>query len=125
MRTQKQPRVLFGLAAAALAVSLGGAPVGLSQEMDKDEAHARALEHPSGPHNPPETLRLVGDHWTPYDPPSPESFPEGSTVHIIVPGDTLWALADHYLNDPYLWPQIWDVNQYITDSHWIYPGDRC
>lgn len=66
---------------------------------------------------------MVGDHWTPYDPPDPESFPEGSTLHIIVPGDTLWDLSGHYLSNPYLWPQIWDVNQYVRDSHWIYPGD--
>ena len=25
--------------------------------------------------------------------------------------------------NPYLWPQIWDQNRYITDAHWIYPGD--
>lgn len=70
---------------------------------------------------PPQPLRMVGDHWTPYDPPA--DFPEGSTVHIVVPGDTLWDLAEEYLGDPYLWPQIWERNPYITDSHWIYPGD--
>ncbi len=70
---------------------------------------------------PPQPLHLVGDHWTPYEPPT--EFPEGSTVHIVVPGDTLWGLATKYLNDPYLWPQIWERNPYIKDSHWIYPGD--
>lgn len=70
---------------------------------------------------PPQPLHLVGDHWTPYDPPS--EFPEGSTVHTVVPGDTLWDLAASYLGDPYLWPQLWERNPYIKDSHWIYPGD--
>ncbi len=70
---------------------------------------------------PPQPLHLVDGHWTPYDPPS--EFPEGSTVHRVVPGDTLWALAESYLGDPYLWPQIWERNPYIKDSHWIYPGD--
>lgn len=70
---------------------------------------------------PPQPLHLVGDHWTPYDPPA--DFPEGSQVHIIVPGDTLWDLAAEYLGDPYLWPQLWERNPYIRDSHWIYPGD--
>ncbi len=79
--------------------------------------------HPEGPHRPPATGKMVGDHWTPYDPPDPESFPPGSKVHIIVPGDTLWDLAEEHLQNPWLWPQIWDVNQYILDSHWIYPGD--
>ncbi len=72
--------------------------------------------------NPPPTpLKLVGDHWTPYDPPT--DLPEGAQVHTVVRGDTLWALAEQYLGDPYLWPQIWERNPYITDSHWIYPGD--
>jgi len=70
---------------------------------------------------PPQPLHFVDGHWTPYDPPS--EFPEGSTVHMVVPGDTLWALAESYLGDPYLWPQIWERNPYIKDSHWIYPGD--
>src|SRR5262245_1669520 len=72
---------------------------------------------------PPRNLKKVGDHWTPYDPPDPESFPPDATLHIIVPGDTLWDLADLVFGNPYLWPQIWNENRYILDSHWIYPGD--
>ena len=41
----------------------------------------------------------------------------------IAPGDTLWDLAEEHLGDPYFWPQIWEVNSYIGDPHWIYPGD--
>jgi hypothetical protein len=70
---------------------------------------------------PPKHLKKVGDHWTPYDPPT--SFPEGAKVYIIVQGDTLWDLSKANLGDPYLWPKIWEANQYILDAHWIYPGD--
>jgi len=70
---------------------------------------------------PPAQLHLVGDHWTAWDPPT--TFPEGAQVHIVVAGDTLWDLAAKNLGNPYLWPQIWEKNQYVLDSHWIYPGD--
>lgn len=80
-------------------------------------------DHGSQPHHPPKTGHWIGDHWTPYDPPAPESFPEGARVYRIQKKDTLWDLAENFYADPYLWPQIWDANRYILDSHWIYPGD--
>jgi nucleoid-associated protein YgaU len=75
---------------------------------------------------PPDGALKVGPaeiprHWSKYR--YPESIPEGATYYIIVRGDTLWDLAGKYLGNPYLWPQIWDQNKYITDAHWIYPGD--
>jgi len=67
---------------------------------------------------PPKNLKKVGDHWTPWDPPA-----AGPDAYIIQKGDTLWDLAQKWLGDPFLWPQVWDQNRYIQDSHWIYPGD--
>lgn len=75
------------------------------------------------PYPPPKPLRLIQGHWTPYFPPDPASFPEDATVHIIVPGDTLWDLSGQYYGDNLLWPFLWEHNTYITDPHWIYPGD--
>ena len=72
---------------------------------------------------PPRDLHFVRDHWTPYDPPDPATFPPGSRVHIIQRGDTLWDLAERFYGNPYLWPQLWEANTYIRDAHWIYPGD--
>ncbi|MFQ5719351.1 MAG: LysM peptidoglycan-binding domain-containing protein [Acidobacteriota bacterium] len=69
---------------------------------------------------PPKNLKLVGDHWTAWEPPTP---PDGAEVYVIRKGDTLWDLAARDLSDPYLWPRIWDLNRYVLDSHWIYPGD--
>ncbi len=63
----------------------------------------------------------VEKHWTPYNPPM--SYPDGTKVYIIRKGDTLWDLAQKFLNNPYLWPKIWEKNKYISDPHWIYPGD--
>lgn len=70
---------------------------------------------------PPKNLHIVGDHWTAWNPPA--SYPEGVQIHVIQRGDTLWDLASRFHGDPYLWPQIWELNQYIEDAHWIYPGD--
>lgn len=70
---------------------------------------------------PPANLHLVNDHWTAWDPPS--AVPEGNQTYIIRPGDSLWSIAGALLGDPHLWPQIWQQNQYVLDSHWIYPGD--
>ena len=69
---------------------------------------------------PPRDLHFVDGHWTAWNPPAP---PPGEQVHVIARGDTLWDLAAKYYGDPYLWPQIWEKNQYILDAHWIYPGD--
>jgi hypothetical protein len=44
-------------------------------------------------------------------------------VYIIKKGDTLWDLSQKYLEDPFLWPRLWQGNQYITNPHWIYPGN--
>jgi LysM repeat protein len=63
----------------------------------------------------------VVPHWSRNK--YPASVPEGATYYIVEKNDTLWDLAKRFLNNPYLWPQIWDQNKYITDAHWIYPGD--
>ncbi|HUK12563.1 MAG TPA: DUF5666 domain-containing protein [Thermoanaerobaculaceae bacterium] len=70
---------------------------------------------------PPRPLHKVGDHWTPYTPPT--DFPPDVQVYTIQKGDTLWALAKRFMGNPYLWPQLWEKNKYIRDAHWIYPGD--
>ena len=110
-------------AVLALALSLPG--IAPAAEPDSTAAATGTVNTvpPETPTAPPKNLRKVGDHWTPWSPPDPESFPAGSTVHVIVPGDTLWDMSDLTYNNPYLWPQLWNENRYILDSHWIYPGD--
>ena len=53
----------------------------------------------------------------------PPSSAEGRGIYVIQSGDTLWDLAASKLGDGYMWPQIWAMNDYIEDAHWIYPGD--
>jgi hypothetical protein len=73
--------------------------------------------------NPPRELHRVGDHWTAYNPPDPATWPAGSKTYTIKSGDTLWALAQQFFKNAYMWPQLWESNTWITDAHWIYPGD--
>jgi hypothetical protein len=39
-------------------------------------------------------------------------------------GDTLWEISSAFLGNPYYWPRLWSINDYITNPHWIYPGNR-
>ena len=93
------------------------------QATPQSSADVRAkAKHYKGSKTPPKDLTKSADgHWTPYA--APGQAPEGVEVYIIQPQDTLSGVSKAKLGDMYLWPNIWDLNPYIKDAHWIYPGD--
>ena len=72
---------------------------------------------------PPRPLsqQQPANHWS-VNPAAPGA--DGYEVHTVKQGDTLWELGKQYLNDPFLWPQIWEMNNHVKNPHWIYPGDQ-
>ncbi len=45
-------------------------------------------------------------------------------TYVVVKGDTLWDISAMYLDSPWLWPRLWQVNPEIDNPHLIYPGDK-
>ncbi|MFN2327455.1 MAG: LysM peptidoglycan-binding domain-containing protein [Chromatocurvus sp.] len=45
-------------------------------------------------------------------------------TYLVKKGDTLWGISDMYLEQPWRWPELWDVNPQIDNPHLIFPGDR-
>jgi LysM domain len=50
---------------------------------------------------------------------------ETQREHEVKRGDTLWDLARAYLQNPFLWPLIFEANRSVVENpHWIYPAER-
>jgi hypothetical protein len=66
------------------------------------------------------TVRPDGHVSANQDPADPEKF----EVHLVKQGETLSGIAGVVLNNPRLWPQLWEQNEHIINPHWIYPNDQ-
>ncbi len=49
---------------------------------------------------------------------------DAPAIYLVKEGDTLWGISNLFLRDPWMWPEIWDVNPQLDNPHLIFPGDQ-
>jgi LysM repeat protein len=49
--------------------------------------------------------------------------PDAPKSYTVKKGDTLWDISGLYLQQPWLWPQLWKLNPQVANPHLIFPGD--
>ena len=50
--------------------------------------------------------------------------PDAPDRYVVVPGDTLWSIAQRYTDSPWRWSELWNLNkEEIKNPHRIYPGN--
>ncbi len=68
-------------------------------------------------------LFLLAALLTPVSATAAELAPGHPQEYVVQRGDTLWDISAQFLQEPWLWPEIWDRNPQIDNPHLIYPGD--
>jgi LysM repeat protein len=125
-------RLTLGCASVTVLLALGGCSTG-SRNSHEDQttptpvAMGDSSEPAAGPQTDTEALGELpadnADTTTVMADAGPALKAGAPKNYVVKRGDTLWGIANTFLRDPWLWPEIWYVNPDIHNPHLIYPGD--
>lgn len=49
--------------------------------------------------------------------------PDVPLEYVVKKGDTLWDIAEYFLRDPWMWPELWNANPQVENPHLIFPDE--
>ncbi len=115
----KYGRFVLSIAAAALITACSSTPTepegsGVPEPFEAEIGSIEPVTAPLDAHadedhaNQTQSIQLAANHPREY---------------IVKKGDTLWDIANLFLQDPWYWPEIWQRNPQVQNPHLIYPGD--
>ena len=110
----------LGLTAALVLAGCAGETPKASAPPATDAFDAAPAAPLAAPATPPATASVA----VPAElPPAVALRSDTPLRYVVRRGDTLWDIANHFLKEPWQWPEIWYVNDQVRNPHRIYPGD--